>query len=429
MIVRFYEARSMTKTGKERSKLPPAAYDVQIIRADFPIFRKTIGGKPLIYLDNAATTQKPQTVIEALTIYYTRTCSSVHRGIYYLSECSTELYEASRSKVQHFINAASIHEIVFVRGATEGINLVAQTYGRINVEPGDEILITAMEHHSNLVPWQMLCEEKGARLRVVPINPAGEFCLEQYKQMLSPKTRLVAVTHVSNVLGTINPLDEIIDLAHARDILVLVDGAQAVPHMPVDVQALDCDFYVFSGHKAYGPTGIGILYGKERFLDAMPPYQSGGEMISSVTYAKSTFNELPHKFEAGTPHIAGAIGLGASIDYLQSVGLENISIHERELTGYVTLQLLTLDDLRIIGTAKEKTGILSFILKDIHPHDIGTILDQQGIAVRTGHHCAQPLMDFFKIPATARISFGLYNTREEIDALILSLKKVIEVFR
>jgi cysteine desulfurase/selenocysteine lyase len=418
----------MTNTGKESSISPPSAYDVQKIRADFPIFRETIRGKPLIYLDNAATTQKPQTVIEALAFYYTRTCSSIHRGIYYLSELSTELYEASRSKVQHFIHAASIHEIVFVRGATEGINLVAQTYGRINVEPGDEILISAMEHHSNIVPWQILCKERGASLRVVPINPAGEFCLEQYKRMLSPKTRLVAVTHVSNVLGTINPLEKIIELAHALDIPVLVDGAQAVPHMSVDVRALDCDFYVFSGHKVYGPTGIGILYGKERFLDAMPPYQSGGEMISSVTYSQSTFNELPHKFEAGTPNIAGAIGLGASIDYLQSVGPENLSAHEQALTAYGTSELLTLHDLRIIGTAKEKTGVLSFLLKDIHPHDIGTILDRQGIAIRTGHHCAQPLMDFYKIPATARISFALYNTCEDIDALIHGLKKVKEVF-
>ncbi len=419
----------MTKTQKENSELPLATYDVQKIRADFLIFRETISGKPLIYLDNAATTQKPRNVIEALTGYYARTCSSIHRGIYYLSEHATELYEVSRSIVQHFINAASIREIVFVRGATEGINLVAQTYGRINVEPGDEILISAMEHHSNIVPWQMLCEEKGARLRVVPINPTGEFRLEQYKRMLNPKIRLVAVTHVSNVLGTINPLNEIIGLAHAQNIPVLVDGAQAVPHLPVDVQALDCDFYVFSGHKVYGPTGIGILYAKERFLDDMPPYQSGGEMISSVTYSKSIFNELPHKFEAGTPNIAGAIGLGAAIDYVQSVGLENISAHEQELTAYGTSELLTLDDLIIIGTAKEKTGVLSFTLKDVHPHDIGTILDKQGIAIRTGHHCAQPLMDFFKIPATARVSFGLYNTREDIKALILSLKKVIEVFQ
>lgn len=419
----------MTKAEEDSSKLPRSIYDVQKIREDFLIFRETIKGKSLVYLDNAATTQKPQTVIEALTGYYTRTCSSIHRGIYYLSEHSTELYEASRSKVQHFINAESIHEIVFVRGATEGINLVAQTYGRMNVEPGDEILISAMEHHSNIVPWQMLCEEKGARLRVAPINPTGEFHLEQYKQMLSPKTRLVAITHVSNVLGTINPLSEIIGLAHEQNIPVLVDGAQAVPHMPVDVQALDCDFYVFSGHKVYGPTGIGILYGKERFLDAMPPYQSGGEMISSVTYSKSIFNELPHKFEAGTPNIAGAIGLGAAIDYVKSLGLENISAHEQELTAFGTLELLSLEDLLIIGTAKEKTSVLSFILKDVHPHDIGTILDKQGVAIRTGHHCAQPLMDFFEIPATARVSFGLYNTREDIDALILSLKKVAEVFQ
>jgi len=419
----------MATAGKGASNRSRISYDAKKIREDFPIFAKPVKGKSLIYLDNAATTQKPQAVVDAITGYYTQTCSSVHRGIHSLSERSTELYEASRSKVQHFINAASIHEIAFVRGATEGINLVAQTYGRTHVEPGCEILISVMEHHSNIVPWQMLCEEKGARLRVAPISPTGEFLLEQYERLLNPKTRLVAVTHVSNVLGTINPLREIIRLAHERNIPVLVDGAQAVQHMSVDVQALDCDFYVFSGHKIYGPTGIGILYGKERFLDAMPPYQGGGEMISSVTYEKTLFNELPYKFEAGTPNIAGAIGLAAAIDYTQSLGLENISAHERELMAYGTKALGSLDELRIIGTAKEKTSVLSFILRDIHPHDIGTILDENGIAIRSGHQCAQPLMDYFKVPAAARASFGIYNTREDIDALILSLKKVIEVFR
>ncbi len=419
----------MTTAGKSASNPSPASYDVQKIRGDFPIFRKAAKGKSLIYLDSAATAQKPQAVVDAITDYYTQTCSSVHRGIYSLSERSTALYEASRSKVQRFINAASVNEIVFVRGATEGINLVAQAFGRTRVESGCEILISVMEHHSNIVPWQILCEEKGARLRVVPIGTTGELLLEQYKRLLNSKTRLVAVTHVSNVLGTINPLREIIRMAHEQNVPVLVDGAQAVPHMPVDVQALDCDFYVFSGHKVYGPTGIGILYGKEQLLDAMPPYQSGGEMISSVTYTKTLFNKPPHRFEAGTPNIAGAIGLGAAIDYTQSLGLENISAHELELLDYGTLALSSLDELRIIGSAREKTGVLSFTLGDIHPHDIGTILNENGIAIRTGHQCAQPLMDFFRIPAAARASFGIYNTREDIDALILSLKKVLEVFR
>jgi len=419
----------MTTAGKSASNPSPASYDVQKIRGDFPIFRKAAKGKSLIYLDSAATAQKPQAVVDAITDYYTQTCSSVHRGIYSLSERSTALYEASRSKVQRFINAASVNEIVFVRGATEGINLVAQAFGRTRVESGCEILISVMEHHSNIVPWQILCEEKGARLRVVPIGTTGELLLEQYKRLLNSKTRLVAVTHVSNVLGTINTLREIIRMAHEQNVPVLVDGAQAVPHMPVDVQALDCDFYVFSGHKVYGPTGIGILYGKEQLLDAMPPYQSGGEMISSVTYTKTLFNKPPHRFEAGTPNIAGAIGLGAAIDYTQSLGLENISAHELELLDYGTLALSSLDELRIIGSAREKTGVLSFTLGDIHPHDIGTILNENGIAIRTGHQCAQPLMDFFRIPAAARASFGIYNTREDIDALILSLKKVLEVFR
>jgi len=419
----------MTRTGKSASNRLRASYDVQKIREDFPILGESVKGKCLIYLDNAATTQKPRAVVEAIAGYYTKTCSSVHRGIYTLSERSTELYEAGRSKVQHFINAASPQEIVFVRGATEGINLVAQTYGRRNMESGDEILISVMEHHSNIVPWQLLCEEKGMRLRVAPIRPSGEFSIEEYEQLLNSKTRLVALTHVSNVLGTVNPLREIIRLAHEKNIPVLVDGAQAVPHIPVDVQALDCDFYVFSGHKIYGPTGIGILYGKERFLDAMPPYQGGGEMIRSVTPEKTLFNELPYKFEAGTPNIAGAIGLGAAIDYVKSLGLENISAREQELTAYAARKLGSLDELCILGSAKEKTGVLSFKLGTIHPHDIGTILNEDGIAIRTGHQCAQPLMDFFRIPAAARISFGVYNTREEINALVLSLKRVLGVLR
>jgi cysteine desulfurase/selenocysteine lyase len=417
----------MTITGRSAPNQSPASYEVQKIRADFPIFEKPVKEKPLIYLDNAATTQKPQAVVNAVTEYYLKTCSSVHRGIHSLSELSTELYEGSRSKVQHFIHAASPREIVFVRGATEGINLVAHSYGRIHLEPGCEILITAMEHHSNIVPWQMLCKEKGARLRIAPISSAGELQIEQYEKMLNPKTRLVAVTHVSNVLGTINPVRNLIGLAHGRNIPVLVDGAQAVPHMPVDVQELDCDFYVFSGHKIYGPTGIGVLYGKERLLNSMSPYQGGGEMISSVTYSDTVFNNPPHRFEAGTPNIAGAIGLGAAIDYLDSLGLKNILAHEKALLDYGIRALRSLDGLRIIGTAEEKTGVLSFTLRSAHPHDIGTILNEDGIAIRTGHQCAQPLMDFFKIPAAARVSFALYNTREDIDALFLSLKKVLEV--
>lgn len=416
-------------TGRNYSNQSPASYEVQKIRADFPIFKRPVKGRSLVYLDNAATTQKPQSVLDAVMQYYSQTCSSVHRGIHSLNELSTDRYELSRSKVQHFIHAASPREIVFVRGATEGINLVAHSYGRNHLEPDCEILITVMEHHSNIVPWQMLCDEKGARLRVAPISSAGELQVEQFERLLNPKTRLVAVTHVSNVLGTINPLQNIIRLAHERDIPVLVDGAQAVPHLPVNVQELDCDFYVFSGHKIYGPTGIGVLYGKERFLDAMPPYQAGGEMISSVTYAETVFNRLPHRFEAGTPNIAGAIGLGAAIDYVQSLGFEKILAHEEALLDYGTRAMSSLDGLRIIGTAKEKTGVISFMLRGVHPHDIGTVLNEDRIAIRTGHQCAQPLMDFFRIPATARISFGLYNAREDIDALILSLKKVLEVFQ
>jgi len=420
----------MTTGADETAGRPMIPYDVHKVRMDFPVFRGSVGGKPLIYLDNASTTQKPQAVIDAITEFYSQGCANIYRGVHNLSERATEAFENSRIKVGRFINAASSREIVFVRGATEAINLVAQTFGRKTVGPGDEILITAMEHHSNIVPWQMLCEEKGARLRVVPVNSAGELVLEQYGKLLGPRTRLVAVTWVSNALGTINPVGEIIRQAHEKSIPVLVDGAQAVPHLAVDVRALDCDFFAFSGHKMYGPTGIGILYGKERLLEAMPPYQGGGDMIRSVTFEKTLYNELPYKFEAGTPDVAGGIGLGAAIDYLASLGMENISAHERELTTYSTLALWSLDRLRILGTAKEKAGVLSFVLEGVHPHDIGTILDKaDGIAIRTGHHCAQPLMDFLKTPATARISLGLYNTREDIDALIRALRKLREVFR
>jgi cysteine desulfurase/selenocysteine lyase len=404
-------------------------YDVRRIREDFPILSRQVYGKSLIYLDNAATTQKPQIVLDTLTYFYTQECSNIHRGVHHLSERATESYESSREKVRRFINAGSIQEIVFVRGTTEAINLVAQTYGRRQVGPGDEILISGMEHHSNIVPWQILAEEKGARLRVVPITLTGEFVFEQFAQLLGPRTRMVAVTEVSNALGTINPVRDIIRLAHEHNVPVLVDGAQAVQHMPVDVQALDCDFFAFSGHKVYGPTGIGVLYGKERLLESMPPYQGGGDMISSVTFEKTLYNKLPYKFEAGTPNVAGGIGLGAAVDYVASIGLENIRAHEQELLAYGTQVLQSLDGLRIIGTAKEKASVISFVLAGIHPHDIGTILDKDGIAIRTGHHCAQPVMEFFNIPATARASLGMYNSCEDLEALVEGIRKVKEVFR
>jgi cysteine desulfurase/selenocysteine lyase len=404
-------------------------YDVNKIRADFPILSRPVNGRSLVYLDNAATTQKPQTVLDALSHFYTRECANIHRGVHFLSERATESYEASRERVRRFIHAASIQEIIFVRGTTEAINLVAQTYGRRNVGPGDEILISGMEHHSNIVPWQILCEEKGAHLRVVPITLSGELIFDRLVQLLGPQTRMVAVTNVSNALGTVNPVRDIIRLAHEHNVPVLVDGAQAVQHMPVDVQELDCDFYAFSGHKVYGPTGIGVLYGKEHLLEAMPPYQGGGDMIRSVTFEKTLYNKLPYKFEAGTPNVAGGIGLGAAIEYIESIGLESIRAHEQALLAYGTLALQSLDGLRIIGTAKEKASVISFLLQGIHPHDIGTILDKEGIAIRTGHHCAQPVMEFFNIPATARASLGMYNTREDFEALAEGLRKVKEVFR
>jgi len=403
-------------------------FDVQKLRRDFPILRQRVHGRTLVYLDNAATSQKPQVVIDAICRYYERDNANIHRGVHSLSEHATEEYEGARRTVQSFLNAADASQIIFVRGATEAINLVAQTYGRTNVHAGDEVLITAMEHHSNIVPWQILCEENGARLRVAPISDSGELLLEDFEKLLGTRTKIVAVTHISNALGTINPAERIIEMAHRRNIPVLVDGAQAVPHVKVDVQALDCDFYVFSGHKVYGPTGIGVLYGKSALLDAMPPYQGGGDMISSVTFEKTVYNKLPYKFEAGTPHVAGAIGLGAAIEYVNGLGMDNIAGHEHELLAYATEAVSAIPGIRLIGTAREKAGVISFLLDSIHPHDIGTILDQEGIAIRTGHHCAQPVMQRFGIAATARASFAFYNTGEEVDALVEGIQKVREVF-
>ncbi len=419
-----------TVRGIDARELPPCSgsYDVRRIRRDFPILDQVVHGRPLVYLDNAATTQKPRQVIEAIVNFYTEDCSNVHRGVHLLSERATRSFEGTRSRVRQFIHAREDSEIVFVRGATEAINLVASSYGRAHVRAGDEVLVTAMEHHSNIVPWQMLCGERGASLRVAPINPRGELLLEEYERLLGPRTRLVAVTHVSNALGTVNPVREMVEMAHRNGSVVLIDGAQAVQHMPVDVQALDCDFYVFSGHKIYGPTGIGVLYGKQRLLESMPPYQGGGDMIASVTFEKTLYNRLPYKFEAGTPDIAGVKGLGAAIDYIQSVGIEKIAAHEQNLLQYGTSVLESLPEIRILGTAADKTSVLSFTVQGVHPHDVGTVLDQEGIAIRTGHHCAQPVMDFFGVPATARASLALYNTQSELDALAAALSKVTEVF-
>jgi cysteine desulfurase / selenocysteine lyase len=424
---------SAAKTSPLQHQPPRATdvdrgFDVERVRKDFPILRRSVNGKPLVYLDNAATAQKPQGVIDAIAHYYETENANIHRGVHYLSQRATEDYEAARETVRAFLNAPEAHEIIFVRGATEAINLVAQTYGRRLVGPGDEVLITTMEHHSNIVPWQLLCEEKGAKLRVAPINDDGELIVEEFEKLLGGRTRIAAIPHVSNALGTILPVRQLVEMAHARKIPVLVDGAQAVQHLPVDVRALDCDFYAFSGHKIYGPTGIGALYGKSALLEVMPPYQGGGDMISSVTFDRTLYNKLPHKFEAGTPHVSGAIGLGRALDYVRSLGLENIAAHEADVLAYGTEVLSAVPDLRLIGTAKEKASVLSFVLDGIHPHDIGTILDQEGIAIRTGHHCAQPLMQRFNVPATARASIALYNTREEIDELRNGIKKVSEVF-
>ncbi len=406
----------------------PTGFDAEKVRADFPVLQQLVNGKPLVYLDNGATAQKPRAVIDELVRYYTTENANVHRGVHTLSQQATEDYEGARAKLRGLINAAADHEIIYTSGTTESINLVAQCFGRTNVGPGDEIIVSNMEHHSNIVPWQMLCEEKGAKLRVVPIDDTGELLLDEYERMLSPRTKLVSVTHVSNALGTILPVEQIIGMAHAQGAPVLLDGAQAVPHMAVDVRRLDCDFYAFSGHKLFGPTGTGVLYGKAELLDAMPPFMGGGEMIKSVTFEKTIYNDLPYKFEAGTPNIAGAIGLGAAVDYVQSVGYQAFAAYEDELLEYGARALESIGGLRIIGTSPRKAGILSFVIENIHPHDIGTILDAEGIAVRTGHHCAQPVMQRFQIPATARASLAMYNTKEDIDALVRGIDRVIEVF-
>ncbi len=408
---------------------PAVPFDPERARADFPILRQKIHGRPLVYLDNAATSQKPQRVIDAVSNFYSTTNANVHRGVHALSERATEQFELAREKLRAFINAPKVEEIVFVRGATEAINLVAQTFGRSRLRPGDEILISAMEHHSNIVPWQLLCESTGAVLRVAPINEAGELVVGELEAMLGAKTRLVALAHVSNALGTINPVRQLIAAAHSRGVPVLLDGAQAIPHLKVDVKALDCDFYVFSSHKMFGPMGIGALFGKADLLESMPPYQGGGDMILSVTFEKTIYNRVPYKFEAGTPDVGGAVGLGSAIDYLNSLGMEQIAAYEHDLLVYATAAISRVPGVRLVGTARQKAGVISFLLGDIHPHDIGTILDQEGIAIRTGHHCAQPVMQRFGVDATARASLAFYNTREDIDRLVAGLERVKEIFQ
>ena len=403
-------------------------WDVERIRADFPVLQQTVNGKPLVYLDNSASSQVPQVVIDRGSIYLEQEHSNIHRGVHYLSQKATTAYEGAREKVKRFINARDVRECIFVRGATEGINLVMHSYGRKFISAGDEIIISAMEHHANIVPWQMLCEEKGARLRVIPMNDAGELLLDDYYGLLNERTKLVAIMHVSNALGTINPIKEMIAQAHKYGVPVLIDGAQAAPHMPVDVQDLDCDFYTFSGHKMYAPTGSGVVYGKLELLEKMNPFQGGGDMIKTVTFEKTTYADPPNRFEAGTPAIASQIGLGAAIDYLNSIGRERAAAYEAELLRYATERVSGIEGVRIIGTAKNKASVLSFVIDDIHPHDIGTILDQEGIAVRAGHHCAQPVMQRFNVPATARASFSFYNTKEEIDVLARTIERVIEIF-
>ena len=406
----------------------PSLYDVEAIRKDFPILQTHVHGKPLVYLDNAATTQKPIGVIRKAQEYYSTMNSNIHRGVHALSGVSTEAFETARIKIKKFINALGKNEIIFTRGATESINLIAQTYGRVNLNEGDEVIISEMEHHSNIVPWQLICNEKKAKLKVIPINDDGEIIFEEYEKLLSDRTKIVSVVYCSNSLGTVNPVRKIIKVAHKKGIPVLLDAAQAVNHLPIDVQELDCDFLVFSGHKIYGPTGIGVLYGKINLLESMPPYQGGGDMISKVTFEETTYNELPHKFEAGTPNIAGAIGLGEAIDYVSHIGIGTIALHEKDLLDYATDAVQSVPGLKIIGTAKEKVSVLSFVLDDVHPHDIGTFLDFEGVAIRTGHHCTQPVMNRYKIPATSRASFAMYNTYEEIDVLVNGLNKIIKVF-
>ncbi|MHB8406274.1 MAG: SufS family cysteine desulfurase [Gammaproteobacteria bacterium] len=407
---------------------PIPGFDAPRWRRDFPILRQQIHGKPLVYLDNAATSQKPQVVIDAVADYYEKLNSNVHRGVHQLSELATAAYEGARAKLRRFINAASLKEIIFVRGATEAINLVAQSYGRSRFQGGDEIILSEMEHHSNIVPWQLLAEQIGIVLKVIPITDAGELEPGAYEKLFTSRTRLVALAHVSNALGSINPVKKMIAHAHQHGVPVLLDGAQAVPHLPVDVRDLDCDFYAFSGHKMFGPTGIGVLYAKEALLTEMPPYQGGGDMIRTVRFTGSTWNELPHKFEAGTPNIAGTIGLGTAVDYLESIGMLSIRNYEQALLEYGTQRLQTVKNLKLVGSARHKAGVLSFVMEGIHPHDIGTIVDQEGVAIRTGHHCAMPVMEHFRIPATARASLAFYNTRDDIDALVRALEKVREVF-
>ncbi|HZV12142.1 MAG TPA: cysteine desulfurase [Candidatus Kapabacteria bacterium] len=415
------------KTTKGK-KTANGTFDVNSIRKDFPILSQYVHGKPLVYLDNAATTQKPNIVIETLEKYYREQNANIHRGVHYLSDKATDAYEQARGKVKTWINAAEAREIIFVRGTTEAINLVASSFGKKFISDGDEVIISAMEHHSNIVPWQIACEERDAMLRVIPVNDAGELLLEEYEKLLTERTKLVAITHISNVLGTVNPVKQIVAMAHAHGIPVLVDGAQAVQHTSVDVRDLDCDFYAFSSHKIYGPTGVGVLYGKAKWLEQMPPYQGGGDMIRSVTFEKTTYNTLPYKFEAGTPNIAGGIGLGAALDYLGGIGMDAVAKYEQSMLAHATTALSAVQGLRIIGTAKEKASVISFELENVHPHDIGTILDTEGIAIRTGHHCAQPLMQRFGVPATARASFAFYNTWEEVGALVEALARVKEIF-
>jgi cysteine desulfurase/selenocysteine lyase len=403
-----------------------SSYDLTRIRADFPALHQEVNGRPLVYLDNAATTQKPRIVLDTLQEYYTRDNANVHRGVHTLSERATRHYEEARVKVKQFLNAADSHEIIFTRNATEGINLVAQCYGRTHFQDGDEVIISAMEHHANIVPWQMICEQTGARLRVVPITDDGELRMDEYEKLLGPKTKLVAISHMSNALGTVNPIADIIGRAHAQDVPVLIDAAQSAYHIPLDVQALDIDFLVFSGHKVYGPTGIGVLYGKVELLDGMPPYQGGGDMIDRVTFEKTTYNALPYKFEAGTPHIAGAIGLGAALEYLQGLGMSRVAAHESALLEYGTAALRRIPGMRLIGTAAFKASILSFVIDGVHPSDIGMLVDLDGVAIRTGHHCAQPVMDRFGIEGTARASLACYNTPEEIDAFVEAVDRARE---
>ena len=418
----------MSQASSITEQATRASFDVERFRGEFPILEREVNGKRLVYFDNAATTQKPRTVLDAISNYYTTANANVHRGVHFLSQLATREYEDARVRARRFINAADTTEIIFTRGATESINLVASSFGNRYVGEGDEVVISEMEHHSNIVPWQLLCQRTGAKLKVIPINDDGELLLDEYERLLGPRTKLVAVVHVSNALGTVNPVKQIIEIAHSRGIPVLLDGAQAAPHIKVDVRELDCDFYALSGHKMFAPTGIGVLYGKADLLEAMPPWQGGGDMIASVSFEKTTYNTLPYKFEAGTPHIEGAIGLGAAIDYLNGIGLDRIAAYEHELLDYATELIGSIRGVRLVGTAREKAAVLSFMIGDVHPHDVGTILDQDGIAIRAGHHCAQPVMTRFGVPATVRASFAFYNTKEEIDALASGIGRVIEVF-